>query len=95
MKASPAIGSSPDRGVYPRCMADGLVKLTHAQSHVSVAFIVPSVLVRTDKNDTKTLVWMKILCLVFAVLKTDTLENVLVWKDYIFKKHETFSVKSF
>ena len=30
------------------------------------------------ENDTKTLVWMKIVCFVFAVLKTDTYENALV-----------------
>ena len=38
-----------------------------------------SVLVRTGENDTKTLVWMKIFCFVFAVMKTDTFENALVW----------------
>ena len=29
------------------------------------------------ENDTKTLVWMKIFCFVFAVLKTDTFEDKL------------------
>ena len=57
-------------------MADGLVMLTHAQSQVPVVFIV---LMWIDENDTKTLVWMKIFCIVFAEMKTDTFENALVW----------------
>ena len=30
------------------------------------------------ENDTKTLVWMKIFCFVFAAMKTETFENALV-----------------
>ena len=59
-------------------MADGLVMLTHAQSQVSVVFIVSNVLKWIGKNDTKTLVWMKIFYFVFALLKTDNFENALV-----------------
>ena len=37
------------------------------------------VLVWTGENDTKTLVWMKIFCFVFAAMKADTFENALLW----------------
>ena len=33
------------------------------------------------ENDTKTLGWMKLFCFVFAEMKTDTFENVLVWME--------------
>ena len=36
------------------------------------------ILVWIGENDTKTLVWMKIFCFVFAAMKTDTFENALV-----------------
>ena len=31
------------------------------------------------ENGTKTLVWMKLFCFVFAKMKTGTFENALVW----------------
>ena len=37
------------------------------------------VLAWIGENDTKTLVWIKIFCFVFAEMKTDTFENALVW----------------
>ena len=37
-----------------------------------------SVLVWIGENDTKTLVWIKIFCFVFATMKTDTFENGIV-----------------
>ena len=37
-----------------------------------------SVLVWIGENDTKTQVWMKLFCFVFAEMKTDTFENALV-----------------
>ena len=58
---------------------DGGCRLTHAQSQVPVVSSFSSVLVWTGENDTKTLVWMKIFCFVFAAMKTDTFENALVW----------------
>ena len=59
-------------------MVDGLVILTHAQSQVPVVSLFSSVLVCIGENDTKTLVWMKIFCLVFAEMKMDTFEIALV-----------------
>ena len=57
-------------------MAGGLVMLKHEQSHAQ-SFL--SVLVWIGENDTKTLVWMKIVCFVFAKMKTDTFKNAFVW----------------
>ena len=38
-----------------------------------------SVLVWTGENETKTLVWTTIFSFVFALMKTDSFENTLVW----------------
>ena len=38
-----------------------------------------SVFVQIGGNDTKTLVWMKLFCSVFAEMKTITFENTLKW----------------
>ena len=37
----------------------------------------------TGENDTKTLVWMKIFCCIFAAMKTDTFENALCSKSHL------------
>ena len=55
--------------------ADGLVMLTNAQSQVPVVSLFLSVLVWIGENDTKMQVWMKIFCLVFTKMKTDTFEK--------------------
>ena len=60
---------------YLSKMVDGLVMLTMRNPRFQSFSSFPSISV----FGSKTLVWMKIFCFVFAEMKTDTFENTLGW----------------